>query len=544
MSDAVHGGTSPQSPHRRVLLSSTDEIDAYYANPLLKTNRGEQLREQLSRRLNRELSQAGRPAEADDAHPRYGYRLALGVVVGSVILVAVVMLTAARSFAVHERFLETQVLQFYSTETRVLEEMRREAVEVLRRKDEEIDRYLQSLRQMELRLAGLEHEFNRAADGRRVEYAGITAAKVEAEDRRLGALGLTESEISARLAKFRSDVERDHAGKLDEYVGKLTEEHQRQLRALLRQRETAQNQLAEVTVERETLLLTYQERPASEQNTAGISVFGRIQDKAVLEGLFWSQLRKRLDALNKAISADNTDEAYREIGSLEDFLNTDSVRRQETLVVDIRFAERLASSFRALLAGSAPPDTAPDTGLNPPLPPAGESPAPAQPDAQLARAEALDEVADFIDTLMKRSPTGIAENRKIIESVKSKDPRLAFVLQSVLRAVEQAAAIPAAPAISFVEKAPDPPEGLLVVVGTVAFAGDGAVVIERLTSAPMSVGSRLFLRRPAEGRSEVSVAETTVTLVREGFLEASIDRTSPAPMSPRVLDIAYRRAAP
>ena len=536
----------------RSLFDATDEIEAYYANPLLRSDRRGDVRELLERRLDEALSNSpSTPTETTtrDTQSRHIVLIAATcLIVAALFSVIVVTRSAER-----ERELVSQTTRFYSTEARILEELRRETAEELARKNEEIARYLVTLRRLDEQRGGLERALNAAVNEQRMETDLLIAQEIAAERERLGRLGISEREQAARLFRFQIDVEQRFAEAFERFVVEQTDQFRLQQVALLSERESAQQLLATATVERDELLIAYRGLGTVEASDEGgpdsepraDSALRRFQESAVLETLLRSQIRERLEIVTAAISLGRLQEGREAIRAAREFLDAEGRIDTQTTVPEAQFARRVLESFDLLLRGFpdvtavAPVDRIQEPGLAGSIDSIGDERRSilaselltgTQLEARQARALALDAVADLLDQIGDGEPAARASVSEWIADLEHEDPQLAGVLIGIVAALDAA--------VEYERRTIRSAE-VAVLVGTVALVRPGFISVERISQLSVSPGDRLTLRRTHAAGSELVVGTAVVDRVSGGFLDARIERVTAESGGTRLLDLAY-----
>lgn len=540
-------GSGPRS-----LFDATDEIEAYYANPLLRPDRRSDVRELLERRLDEALDNSP-PNPAEGANRDTQSRHIVLIAAACLVLAVLVSVLAITRSAERERALVEQTTRFYSTEARILEELRRETAEELARKNEEIARYLVTLRRLDEQRAGLERALNAAVTEQRADTDRLIAEEIAAERERLARLGFSEREQAARLFRFQIDVEQRYNDALERFVVEQTDQFRIQQVALLSERESAQQLLATATVERDELLIAYRglgtiaesDQGATHGESGADSALRRFQESAVLETLLRSQIRERLEIVTAAISLGRLQEGRDAIAAAREFLETDGLIDARTTLPEAQFARRVLESFELLLdqlPGSAvvtPAERLRETSPAGALDSIGderrsilasELHTGAQLEARQARALALDAVADLLEQIGDGIPESRATIAEWIAGVEDNDPQLAGVLLGIVSALDAAVeyerrtireAVPA------------------VLVGTVALVRPGFVSVERVAQLAVSPGDLLTLRRALVSGGELIVGTAVVSRVSGGFLDALVESSTAESGGVRLLDLAY-----
>ncbi|TVR06419.1 MAG: hypothetical protein EA403_00840 [Spirochaetaceae bacterium] len=536
----------------RSLFDATDEIEAYYANPLLRPDRRGDVRELLERRLDEALDNS--PPTPPEAATRDTQSRHIALIAAACLVLAVlVSILAITRSAERERAMVEQTTRFYSTEARILEELRRETAEELARKNEEIARYLVTLRRLDEQRAGLERALNAAVTERRVETDRLITREIAAERERLDRLGFSEREQVARLFRFQIDVEQRYNDALERFVVEQTDQFRLQQVALLFERETAQELLATATVERDELLIAYRglgtiaesDQGATQGESGEDSALRRFQESAVLETLLRSQIRERLEIVTAAISLGRLQEGRDAIAAARAFLETDGRIDARTSLPEAQFARRVLESFELLLdqlphaTVVAPADRIREPGLAGSLDTIGderrsilasEQFAGAQLEARQARALALDAVADLLEQISDGEPASRASIAEWIADIEDSDPQLAGVLIGIVAALD---------AVAEYERRTAREAVPAVLVGTVALVRPGFISVERVAQLSVSPGDRLTLRRARVSEAELIVGTAVVERVSGGFFDARIDGETTESGGVRLLDLAY-----
>lgn len=281
----------------QTLFGASDEIRSYYESPWLQSASESGLRTLIEQRLEEALEPSS-PAEAPPAVHTQRY---WPVILTTLLLFFLATLISAGSIFVsteREKEIVEQTTRFYSTEARILEEIRRETAVELARKNEEIARYQASLRRLEEQGASREPSRADRTDAFRTEQA-----------------------------------------------------------AVFEEQETVQLLLARATAEREELLTAYRnigtgarrDSTPREMLQGEESILQRFRESAVLQSVLRSQINEGLENVVTAVLAAQFDEARVAIDATREFIHNKVHPLEQIAAPETRFAQRVLSSFETLI---------------------------------------------------------------------------------------------------------------------------------------------------------------------------------------------------
>ncbi|MFP4300592.1 MAG: hypothetical protein ACLFQZ_01060 [Spirochaetaceae bacterium] len=231
-----------------------------------------------------------------------------------------------------------------ATESRLIQELRRETEEQLAAKEAEIEQIVARLESISEERAFLAQDMEEQIRRRERELQEQFEAELEAERRRLQALDLTDAEIEARLAEFEALKRQEYNERLAAFQDRMLAERER-LEEDLDVLELQFNQtLAQANQEREAMLQesearisevqaefegrlsrSQEELSAAQQQLAALS---RSRERETL-------IRTQIIGLYRNISANmqegDYDGALRNLGTVEELLNEPSTLQIEAL---------------------------------------------------------------------------------------------------------------------------------------------------------------------------------------------------------------------
>lgn len=524
---------------RRTLLDSTDGISDYYANPWLMRDRTESIRSLLGERLRTQLLDAAQAAEPDKSEhlPSAVLRFFVpGLLLVSTVAVAIAFVVASNALAQVERAYSEQTVQFFSTETRILEQLRWETAEEIGRRDAEIARYLALLREMEDRREQLERQFASDVERERERLDSLRQSEVAREEERLAGLGLSQDSVSGPLYRFVLETERRYTAKLETFVAERNRRFGDEQRTLSAEQESAEAQLAAATEERNELSVVYRSlaeeirHAAAERDPAHGATIGatggseattlpetvalpetalrtlrRAEGRAVLDAALHSRMLDHIDAANAAFAAGDSARARSEVEAAVSLFD----RAGENFGLgtrddEVRFVAAAVQTIRQLVRWADPEPSYDELRPDPALEP-----------ALAERKNDAPDVPDFPDApdvaLGQREPRLLRRGALAGIVTKWRDD---------LAVVERIGGAPAAmhdPVYFFPGGASD------------LTASDSSPV-----AAPVTDGG------PTAG---TPIAEGWVTEVSPGYLTVRVEETAIATGEPRLFDLVYLRSS-
>ncbi len=537
--------------NNRLIYHESDEIGDYYRISRLRWSDPHEKKELFEQRINDLLYKLSPEYQKESGRDSRTWRslsfavfcLAIGTLVSSLVLSASVE---------RERELVERTARFFSTEARILEEIRRETTEELRRKNEEIARFLVTLRDLDDQRASLERELNTLIDDERLRNEQRVAEALDLERQRLFETGLSEREIASRMFRYQIEVEQRYADRLEQFIVEQSDRARLRQVEINAERESAQQLLATATRERDDLLVAFRNRTGdvretgTEAATATDSVLRQFQENAVLETLLRSQLRERIETVTAAITLGRLDDARDAIAHGRSFIEENSVASHAGGQAEGQFASRIFDSFEILLDAFSPAqeaaaiDFARDDSILDRfelqlearrVAILSEALTGAERRARQTRIATLDSVDDFLELLAGGDPESRDVAVERITVIAEEDPQLAGVLSGIVSALEAAEDYFLETTAAF---------DSAVLVGTIALVQPGLVTVERISDAAVQSGDSVTLRRALPDGRSVTIASGQVDEVRSGFFDAIVRIADDASFSIQPLDRVYR----
>ena len=260
-------------------------------------------------------------------------------ILGAVILVGGILGLGAM-FRSSSEELKAGGARVVTAESRLIEEIRREADELLAKKEDEIAAIQSQLASIQDERTALAADIQERFARREAELQQQFEAELAAERQRLIGLNLSETEIEARLAEFSAVKEREYAQRLEQFQRQVQAE-QRRLEAELDTLEGQFNRtLQTANLEREQLKAESEARLAAMQAefqaelaagqaelTAAEAELARLTEEQQRAELVRNQINGLFQATNEALGSNSLDEARGYLRDLRSLLNAESSLR-------------------------------------------------------------------------------------------------------------------------------------------------------------------------------------------------------------------------
>ena len=232
-------------------------------------------------------------------------------------LVGISLYAVTTIFNTREEALALDTAEVFSTESRIIEEIRRSSEEQLSEKEAEIDAIESQLSSLAESKRELEENLDAEVAGREAELRAQLNAELEAERQRLQALGTSEADIAERIEELEAEREAEVESQVQAYRDEVEAEFNARIDELESDTAALEEQLAQERADLEAQLSEAQEAAGAAQQR-----LQTLESEQATTQLFQDQLAGTYEQVFSALRNDNYGAAREALEGLSALFDT------------------------------------------------------------------------------------------------------------------------------------------------------------------------------------------------------------------------------
>ncbi len=298
--------------------------------------------------------------------PKRGYFFPFLVNLGALIILTVGFLILSAFFKQSESELRGEMGALKSAEAKLIQEIKKETEEQLKRKEQEINSIQSRLKEIDKERNELANNMNAKIKQREEELRKALENELAEERKRLNAQGLSAAAIEERLKKLEQEKNAQFTAQLEAYRKQAEAERAKMEADLSKLQNDFQRNLATLSAERERILEESRKREATlqaqlEERTKALeqekarsktelsraeAEIKSLQEQREKLQLVEGQIMGYFTSIRGAIGEGNLERARELLGNLRTYLNDESIQRltgiQQRREIDLLTVEALS----------------------------------------------------------------------------------------------------------------------------------------------------------------------------------------------------------
>ncbi len=298
--------------------------------------------------------------------PKRGYFFPFLVNLSALAILAIGFLLLSAFFRQSESELRGEQGALKTAEAKLIQEIKKETEEQLKRKEQEINSIQSKLKEIDKERTELAANMNAKIKQREEELRKALENELAEERKRLNAQGLSAAAIEERLKKLEQEKNAQFNAQLEAYRRQAEAERAKMEADLAKLQNDFQRNLSTLTAERERILEESRKREASlqaqlEERTKALeqekarsktelskaeAEIKSLQDQREKLQLVENQIMGYFTSIRGAIGEGNLDRAKELLGNLRTYLNDESIQRlsgmQQRREIDLLTVEALS----------------------------------------------------------------------------------------------------------------------------------------------------------------------------------------------------------